>query len=183
MNNPTGKEGQLYDLSDHEGKGRSACKTPIAFGRVVVQDEDHDNGVRLPDKDDVLGFGAYADPELHVVGIVIYEEQFPCACNPPSLPENTPVSNNWTMGCYADERQTLTVATSGRIYDRVECDVKPTDPVFFRTTIDASDPYKGNLGTLRNDDDGGDAVRLEGAKFTDISALAGEMAVVDLNMR
>lgn len=171
-----GKEGQWFDLSDTEAYGMSCAVSAIPYGRVVVH-HTVDNCCRLPDKDNLLASGATIGDDTDRVGVTMFEFDV-SGCD---AEVDAPIGWETTGSDFKKKTQTISIATQGRIYVRPESDVKPGDKVFYRVQTDATNPLKQALGTMRNDDDGGKAVELKGARFVLQTALAGSCAVIDLN--
>jgi len=173
--------GQWYDISDTEAYGRTVEGSSIPFGVAVVSGT-NDNQVRLPDHD---GYLETVDPavlptdpaENRFLGITMYHAPN-ARCEGEALAK--PIGDG-DKG-YLAKTETASVATAGRGYVIAETVVKKGDPVFFRHTLtDATAvPQTECLGMLRNDDDGGNATQIMGARFV-TSSLAGELAVVQLS--
>lgn len=174
--------GQWYDISDTEAYGRTVEGSSIPFGVAVVSGT-NDNQVRLPDHG---GYLESIDPEIlatdpaenRFLGITMYHA--PNARGSDSAPLAKPIGDG-DKG-YLAVTETASVATAGRGYVIPETDVKKGDPVFFRHTLTdaAAVPQTECLGMLRNDDDGGNATQILGARFA-TSSLAGELTVVQLS--
>lgn len=164
--------GQLYDLTDSEGLGRTAEGSAIAFGIAVVQGT-HDNQCRVPDHGDVLGLGATTDADNVFLGVSIYEaRKFNTVLTLPLGEQHG----------YIEQTDTVSINRHARIWVRPETAVAPNAPVFFRHTLTdpAADPQTEQLGAFRVDDDGGNANEVAGARFLYTSA-AGELNVLDLS--
>ena len=163
-----GFPGQITDNSSpFSGESMILEKSDAPFGVVVVSDSD---GVcRLPDKDNILEKGASTGV---AVGILILEKSNTNRCNKPL---EAPIGSGEIN--YAIEKSVVTVATIGTIFVKTETDVNRNDVVFYRVT--SSDV--GNLGAIRNDDDGGKCIKLNGAVFKH-SAKAGETVEISINL-
>ena len=179
MKGMRGKEGQIFDLTDTEAYGMSACDSSIPFGRIVVQSEKYDGGCRLPDDDDLLGKGATTDANVPI-GISIYGETFRGVNSGLKYPVGLEFDTN-----FKNEKESVSIGTKGRYYVIVENDTDPkvNRKVFYRTKTDTSDPLKSSLGSVRSgDDDGGNCKELKGSQFVLQSATAGNCAILSINM-
>ena len=164
--------GQIYDLADTDGIGRTAEFTGIAFGIAVLQGT-NDNQVRVPDHGDALGFGPTDDSLTAFLGVSIHEAR-------KFAPEQSlPLGQQHG---FIQATDTLSICRMGRICVRPEDEVRPNSPVFFRHTLTdpAADPQTQQLGGFLTTDDGGNAREVMGASFLYTSA-AGELNVLDLS--
>jgi len=137
------------------------------FGVVLVADSD--GFCRIPDKDNILGKGASTGV---AVGILLHQKAEDMPCLVPLVP---PVGSGDLR--YAKEKQVVSLMKEGAVFIKTETDVTRNDPVYYRVT--SSDI--GNLGGIRNDDDGGKAVKLNGAVYA-MSAKAGEIVEITVNL-
>ena len=142
-------------------------KSHALFGVVLVSDVD--GLCRLPDKDNILEQGASTGV---AVGVVVLEKANDLSC---SEPLKLPIGNGETN--YAREKTSVSLMRQGSIFVKSETDVNRNDAVFYRVT--SSDV--GNLGAIRNDADGGKAVKLNGAVFVH-GASAGDTVEIALNL-
>lgn len=157
-----GYPGLPYDLTDHNALGLAAEASSIRFGAAVVFGTEDDQA-RLPDSANALGAGASG---LLFAGIVMREqirEQKPTILV-------SPVGDDFN---YAEETETLSVKTAGRIYAICETVSNPGDPVYFRHA------GVGLLGALRNAADGVNTQLIPNAKWLK-TVSAGGLSVVDL---
>jgi|LULL01.1.fsa_nt_gb hypothetical protein len=76
------------------------------------------------------------------------------------------------------DKVSVSVLRKGRIYVKVETDVQKGDAAFVRAV--AVDPERA--GAFRNSADGTDTIDLTGKAEFVTSALAGELAVLDINL-
>lgn len=160
-----GFAGQLTNTGDaYSARSMVLEHSSTPFGVVMVSDKD---GIcRLPDKANVLGVGASTGK---AVGIVVKQDGDGIPCNEAL---KTPVGAGETV--YAKVGQAVTLIRVGAIFVQTETAVNAGDQVYFR--------IKGSLlGAIRNDDDAGNAVKLNGAVFMQ-GANAGEIVEVDLNL-
>lgn len=160
--------GLPYDVTPLDAYGRSAEGSAIRYGAAVVQGT-NDNQARYPDSADVLGNGAVT---AKFRGIVIREH----VREGGRAALASPVGDGETS--YANAGETLSLATTGRIWAIAEAAVTPNDPVFYRHASGAGGSL---LGALRNDADTATANEIQNARWV-TSAGAGELAVIELSV-
>jgi len=142
-------------------------KSSAPFGVVMVSSGD--GLCRLPDKDNILEKGATTGK---AAGILVKHSGDGMPCNPPLV---APIGSGETV--YAKEGEALSLLRVGSIFVKIETDVKEDDQVFYRVT--SSDV--GTLGAIRNNDDGGKAVKLNGAVFA-TDGIADSTVQIDVNL-
>jgi len=142
-------------------------KSDAPFGVVLVSDKD--GLCRLPDKDNILEQGESTGV---AVGVLVLEKANDLQC---SEHLKLPIGNGETN--YAKEKTIVSLMRQGSVFVKSETDVKRNDAVFYRHTK----ADKTTLGAIRNDNDGGKAVKLNGAVFMH-GASAGEVVEIALNL-
>lgn len=141
-------------------------KSNAPFGVVLVSASD--TTCRLPDKDDILEKGASTGV---AVGIVVKQEPNGLCSEALSLP----IGEGETV--YAKDGSVVSLLRAGSIFVKTETAVKRNDAVYYRVVKTETT----TLGAIRNDEDAGKAVKLNGAVFKH-SAEAGDIVEVSLNL-
>lgn len=140
-------------------------KSSAPFGVVLVSKDD--GLCRLPDKADALTKGATTGYSAY--GILLKHEGDGMPC---TQALKTPIGDGELT--YAKEGQALSLMRTGTCFVKVETDVSLNDDVFYRVE-------GGLLGSIRNDSDGGKALKLNGAVFLG-TATDGETVEVSVNL-
>lgn len=185
-------KGGGYDITSIEGRSAAAEGSDIQFGVAVVRgalDEDNNYGqtAALPDKegdylkdddgvlykDAGLELPVDADDNLLFLGVSHRSMAHP-SCPVPLV---QPIGPGDT--CYNKKKDFVSIQTQGRIPVLVDEDVKPGDPVSFRTVVtDATDGLQFLGGFSKTDD--GDHQLLQNAQWFQ-GGVAGGLAVLELN--
>jgi len=161
----SGFPGQVTGNSDaFSTKSLVLEKSSAPFGTVLVFSGD--GLCRLPDKLDVLTQGVTTGK---AAGILVKHtgDGMPC-----SAALATPIGNGETV--YAKAGETVSLLRVGSIFVKSETDAVEGDQVFFRIK-------DGLLGGIRNDNDSGAAVKLNGAVYG-TRTTAGSNVQIDCNL-
>jgi hypothetical protein len=143
-------EGQIRDLSLRNKFSKTAEGSDIAFGRAVVRGTTDEQAL-LPSSNE--------DKYIGVTG-------------------TTSAWSETAAGLHLYEQyRTMNIIDYGQIWIYTETAVVPGDDVFYRFIAETA-PLDV-LGRFRNDDSGGNALKIEGATF-ETTAAAGELAVIKL---
>lgn len=156
--NMTGPESISGMLDDASGSPKNIVTrnnpaVEIPFGRAVAKIVGDDDGIKLPD-----GAGVTLE------GVCLESR---------AVPEGSATLDSaWPV------KSAVPVIRRGRVRVFVEEAVTPADSVFVRHTVNGA---LNQLGAFRKDNDGGKALAFTEAKYVK-SAIAGEMATVDVNL-